>query len=701
MTAVQVVFPARPTGITNTVDSVADLRALASDGLDEDTNVIVTGAGVFEWSGASLATDDGLTVLKPDDKTSLQAGRWLIAVGAASGAPFVPRGTGAVTRPVQGRLRETIALLDFVPTAYHDDILAGTSTQDLTDYFIAALAYIDSLPRGGEILFPPGVCVGFFNAAKASADFERRVTLRGAGKGATQLRPRSSGAVVLSMIGRNRATVRDLSVMAGDAYQASIGIVLARTSGSPNCNNNKFENIEVFGNFSKAAVVTVAAESNEWHNCLIQAGSGSSGVCMIGGHDPAATNIALTSMTAAQLGVTPGDLVSSANTDTKFVATEFYCDAVSGADTVILSGGHSFHFTASTWIAPTARSHVRFVDPNGGILGGQTTFLSCHFEGLQSTGAIFYAAVSGTTYLQGIRDIGSTIVTYLTGSKYLDYDRTVAANLLAAEQCQFSPGRHLDAAITGLDLYADNLTNSVVDFMNLRGAGAVIIFGSVTNSRIRGNDIRCNSATGSDFSYMASALPTAGTYPKGVLVLNSAAAAGAPIGWQSIHGGSMDTDPGGMTVTTTNTSPQATLGGSYSVVYEGGRYYLSTFGEAVVRKKSGTTVYFNANMGSTGAQNLNVSGAVFGTFKPAGRIELEGSATYDPPNLADGAGATTTVTCTGASLGMFAEASFSLDLQGITLTAWVSASNTVSVRFQNESGGAIDLASGTLRVRAK
>jgi hypothetical protein len=29
----------------------------------------------------------------------------------------------------------------------------------------------------------------------------------------------------------------------------------------------------------------------------------------------------------------------------------------------------------------------------------------------------------------------------------------------------------------------------------------------------------------------------------------------------------------------------------------------------------------------------------------------------------------------------------------------VSAANTVSVRFQNESGGVLDLASGTLRVR--
>lgn len=78
---------------------------------------------------------------------------------------------------------------------------------------------------------------------------------------------------------------------------------------------------------------------------------------------------------------------------------------------------------------------------------------------------------------------------------------------------------------------------------------------------------------------------------------------------------------------------------------------------------------------------------------------LSGSATYDPPSLADGVGTTTTVTVTGAVLGGFAMASFSLDLQGITVTAYVSAADTVSVRFQNESGGLLDLGSGTLKAR--
>jgi hypothetical protein len=77
---------------------------------------------------------------------------------------------------------------------------------------------------------------------------------------------------------------------------------------------------------------------------------------------------------------------------------------------------------------------------------------------------------------------------------------------------------------------------------------------------------------------------------------------------------------------------------------------------------------------------------------------LAGSATYDAANLVDAAGATTTVTVTGAALGDYVLVSHGVDLQGITVTGWVSAANTVSVRFQNESGGALDLASATLRV---
>lgn len=103
------------------------------------------------------------------------------------------------------------------------------------------------------------------------------------------------------------------------------------------------------------------------------------------------------------------------------------------------------------------------------------------------------------------------------------------------------------------------------------------------------------------------------------------------------------------------------------------------------------------------ASTINESNPAAAVFANTPRrvvlYERYGQTTYDPASLPDGAGVTTTVSVSGCVLGDFvSDVSFSLDLQGINLHAWVSAAGTVSVRFQNETGGTINLGSGTLRV---
>ena len=75
-----------------------------------------------------------------------------------------------------------------------------------------------------------------------------------------------------------------------------------------------------------------------------------------------------------------------------------------------------------------------------------------------------------------------------------------------------------------------------------------------------------------------------------------------------------------------------------------------------------------------------------------------GSATYDPPSLAAGASTTTTVTCTGALTTHFAQATLSSNT-GLTINAYVSAANTVTVQLRNDTGATLDVVSGTLKVR--
>lgn len=79
---------------------------------------------------------------------------------------------------------------------------------------------------------------------------------------------------------------------------------------------------------------------------------------------------------------------------------------------------------------------------------------------------------------------------------------------------------------------------------------------------------------------------------------------------------------------------------------------------------------------------------------------LTNTATWDPGNMAaDGSVASTTLTVTGAAVGDVAHASLStIGANDVLITAHVQAADTVRVVLQNKTGGALDIASGTLRV---
>src|SRR6185369_5850187 len=76
---------------------------------------------------------------------------------------------------------------------------------------------------------------------------------------------------------------------------------------------------------------------------------------------------------------------------------------------------------------------------------------------------------------------------------------------------------------------------------------------------------------------------------------------------------------------------------------------------------------------------------------------LTGSATWDPASIAVGAKEAKNFTVTGAALGDFVIVSFSLDLLDLTLTGTVTAANVVTGVLANSTGGAVNLAAGTIR----
>ena len=96
-----------------------------------------------------------------------------------------------------------------------------------------------------------------------------------------------------------------------------------------------------------------------------------------------------------------------------------------------------------------------------------------------------------------------------------------------------------------------------------------------------------------------------------------------------------------------------------------------------------------------------VVGAPFATASSAyGNFGfLSNTATWDPPSILNNASAATTLSVPGAALGDMVNVSFSLALGGLSLTAQVSAADTVEVRLTNNTGLAVDLASGTIRAQ--
>lgn len=74
------------------------------------------------------------------------------------------------------------------------------------------------------------------------------------------------------------------------------------------------------------------------------------------------------------------------------------------------------------------------------------------------------------------------------------------------------------------------------------------------------------------------------------------------------------------------------------------------------------------------------------------------TATVDPASLADGAGASTDVTVTGAALGDFVMVAPKVDVVDCLVDARVTAANVVTIRVQNESGAGANLASSTWNI---
>jgi hypothetical protein len=94
----------------------------------------------------------------------------------------------------------------------------------------------------------------------------------------------------------------------------------------------------------------------------------------------------------------------------------------------------------------------------------------------------------------------------------------------------------------------------------------------------------------------------------------------------------------------------------------------------------------------TGSAPTSGAGGTYGYWPT-----FEASGTYDPPSIAAGETVSTTLAGVCALGDYVVGPSFTNNLNGVILHAYISASNVITFNFYNPTGSAIDLASGTLR----
>lgn len=295
---------------------------------------------------------------------------------------------------------------------------------------------------------------------------------------------------------------------------------------------------------------------------------------------------------------------------------------------------------------------------------------------------------SHSTAARGVNIVGNSVRGAKLAGIYLwnVADFTVTGNVV--EACGIT---NTSGGIRIQDASGGAPTNGVISGNHVRANyGAGVRVHSGTKISITGN--RITESTGSGISCLSQSdtYTTEITVNGNTFIDNSAYAIDTPTTNLSACTVSVD----GNTIISSNIATlQATgfvINGAASVWNIGSNTFSSNYNTDVVETSfaSRATKAF-----------LQINSATLTRMKPVLGVNYTGSATYDPASIAAGAGVTTTVTVTGAALGDFTQATFSLDLQGVTLSAWVSAANTVSVRFQNGTGAPIDLASGTIRAR--
>jgi hypothetical protein len=270
------------------------------------------------------------------NRTALLAGP-----GGADKVGFQPAGAGAVVRSVQGKMRESVSVLDYIPVSEHAAILAGTSTLDCTAFIQAALN------TAGAVYVPPGVVLS------GPVSIPPRVRLFGAGNKSIIKHRGGAGNLLSFLTGSDASVISDLFLdcsqqTSGDGIVINPGTSPLSLSLEYNDSHNTVENVFVYYPAQNGVNIESGREIRLLNVCVRdpQAGHG----FRINGSD----NFIFACTAATTGGGYHGFFISGSNN--KLVGCKaFYCGEAS-----TLSDGFFVQFGRNQLVGCEAQENARY-----------------------------------------------------------------------------------------------------------------------------------------------------------------------------------------------------------------------------------------------------------------------------------------------------------------------------------------------------
>jgi len=435
-------------------------------------------------------------------------------------------------------------------------------------------------------------------------------------------------------------------------------------------------------------------------------------------------------VTDRQFGTT-GD--NSADDTTELANSYAYCDpAVSGPGILYVLGGNlktTAQWTLNKRVSIKAAKGVSTIKPSGTFIGIKTTFGNIEIDGLSIDGTnltgvlvqvdsesgvsssdsiafrnmrLTEGSTHGFNVLSGDRGLidncnisnvkGDAI--RADGRQGADSSVSVNSWTLLSNKCN----GHASGTGIGLNLL-DTFGGSATD--NWKGDGSFEGFvggGCQIASDKHRLDLYLEDNTAADLTLTTTA---AGNWINLLAVETVAdivnnSASNDNVIWSPLQGfiamPSIGNTPPGTAIAGSDVSIAGGANSSSASAVTAGKLNLLG-GAAAGTNCNGGDVFLKGREGSgSGNQgSVDINGPI--------KITTTTTTTWDPGSIADGDEEAKEITVTGALLGEFALASFSLDVQDLALSVSVTAADTVTAVLSNNTGGAIDLGSGTLRVK--